>query len=69
MSACEKCWNDAFRMSCGNKSQPECYVELLTKRKDNPCTPEQQAGVDATICEKCRRKTKHQYTGECMNCK
>jgi hypothetical protein len=37
MSVCEKCWSDAG-------GSYERYVELLTERASNPCTPEQQAG-------------------------
>lgn len=45
MSACEKCWSDAYmRSKVTGKSQGGCYQELLEERKDNPCTPEQQAG-------------------------
>ena len=45
MSACEKCWSDAYLLAWGTgKSQADCYFELLEERKDNPCTPEQQAG-------------------------
>ena len=45
MSACEKCWGDAYLMSLktGN-AQHECYNDLLHMRRNNPCTPEQQAG-------------------------
>lgn len=48
MSACEKCWGDAYsRMMCQpEKSQTEHYRDLLNERKDNPCTPEEQAGTD-----------------------
>jgi len=45
MATCEKCWEDAFtRAKCSHRSQTECYHELLEERKDNPCTPKQQAG-------------------------
>ncbi len=45
MTACEKCWSDAWRQTRGGgKSQPDRYMELLEERKDNPCTPEQQRG-------------------------
>jgi hypothetical protein len=45
--ACEKCWGDAYfrwRFVDGTKSQSEHYRELLEERKDNPCTPEEEAG-------------------------
>ena len=68
MSACEKCWSDAYTRSIGDgKTQAERYSELINERKDNPCTPEQQAGRDGGICPKCKRKTLHQVTSECMN--
>ncbi len=42
---CEKCWGDAHLMSQGNlKEQGENYRILLEKRKDNPCTPDEQSG-------------------------
>lgn len=45
MSACEKCWADAYlRSRQSGKSQSECYRELLEERKGSPCTPEQQRG-------------------------
>lgn len=61
MSCCEKCWSDA-----GNRYK--AYARILDERKDNPCTPEQQAGPDATECPRCKRRTCHQYTNECMAC-
>lgn len=46
MAACEKCWTDAFHRSreAFGKSQAEHYQKLIEERKDNPCTPKQQAG-------------------------
>jgi hypothetical protein len=45
MAACEKCWADAYMRSIGSgKSQSDCYYELLEERKNNPCTPQEQAG-------------------------
>lgn len=45
MAACEKCWGDAFSISYGtSQTQSEAYQELLEERKENPCTPEEQAG-------------------------
>lgn len=42
---CEKCWADAFNRSyITGRDQSDCYQELLTERKDKPCTPRQQAG-------------------------
>jgi hypothetical protein len=45
MSACEKCWADAYYMMrlCGGL-QSDHYHRLVQDRHDNPCTPEQQAG-------------------------
>lgn len=69
MAACEKCWGDAFdRSRYTNKDQAECYKELLAERKDDPCTPEEQAGDDAKLCPKCNRLTIHQYAKVCMIC-
>jgi len=46
MSACEKCWGDAFmrEMEEPNKSQAEHYRDLLKERKDNPCSKKEQKG-------------------------
>jgi len=70
MSSCEKCWRDAhgtFLDEYGNETNvPENYRRLMRERKDNPCTPEEQAGESAKECPMCKRKTLHQYTEECM---
>ena len=69
MASCEKCWSDAYtRSRCTGKSHAECYSELLIERKDNPCSAEQQAGEDRTVCPQCKHKTVHQYTKVCMSC-
>ena len=60
MPSCEKCWTDAD----GN---PEKYSQLVNDRKNNPCTPEEQAGECASTCQKCKRITVHQYTKQCVN--
>ena len=45
MSACEKCWGDAYLLSLSSgKSQSECYFELLLERAGKPCTQEEQTG-------------------------
>jgi len=68
MASGEKCWNDAFtRSRWSGKDQADCYHDLIEERKDNPCTPEDQAGYDAKICSECKRKTIHQYTHYCVN--
>jgi ribosomal protein L37E len=61
MSVCQKCWSDAL----GNADR---YSKLIDERKNNPCTPEEQAGREATECSKCKRITIHEITGECMAC-
>ncbi len=60
MPSCEKCWADAY----GN---PVRYSRLIKERKDNKCSPEEQAGEYASICPKCNRRTIHQYANICMN--
>jgi len=70
MASCEKCWDDAGLMTFSNpmKGKPEHYYDLIEERKDNPCTPEEQAGHDAKMCPKCNRKTVHQYAKMCVIC-
>jgi len=64
MPGCQKCWNDA--VFSGNKAAE--YNRLIDERKDNPCTPEEQAGREADICPKCKRKALHEINNQCMNC-
>lgn len=64
MNMCEKCWRDAHDNQTG--CAPDEYHRLIRERADNPCTPEEQAGDDATECPECTRRTLHQHTGECM---
>lgn len=59
MSSCEKCWADST-------AQGIPYHRLLLMRKDQPCSPEEQAGHDAKVCPRCQRRTIHQYTDEPM---
>lgn len=63
MSACEKCWADAG----GNA---DSYSRLIVDRnvigRPPLCSPEDQAGPDATECPECHRLTLHQHTGEPM---
>ena len=66
MASCEKCWGDSYTYTYGTpESRIECYQRLVRERD---CTPEEQAGTDAGICPKCKKKTVHQITGDCMNC-
>jgi hypothetical protein len=67
MSTCEKCWTDAHRVYPYGDITEE-YRRLIEARKDNPCTPEEQAGEEAGVCKLCGRKARHQWTGECMAC-
>ncbi len=61
MASCEKCWRDAH-------GDPDRYRELIEERKENPCTPEQQAGgEDAELCPVCNRKTVHYIVERCVN--
>ena len=62
MSSCEKCWRDSQRGI-------DTYQDLLKWRNgiiEPRCTPEEQAGPDATVCEACGRKTCHQHTHLCQ---
>ena len=70
MASCEKCWEDSYMRTHADpmKSQTEHYHDLITERKDNPCTPEEQAGIDAMICPKCNKKTIHPYVKQCLIC-
>lgn len=46
MSACEKCWGDAYtRMRFRGGSQTDHYDDLLEERKDSPCTQAEQLGT------------------------
>jgi hypothetical protein len=66
MSGCERCWRDAQAIALmRGADQQALYRELLASRS---CTPEQQAGLAATQCPRCKRMTMHQYSGVCMAC-
>lgn len=61
MPSCEKCWSDANGDSVR-------YQELMKVRKYDHCTPEEQAGAAATMCDRCKRRTVHQYAKLCTIC-
>lgn len=42
------------------------YSALLLERHDDPCTPEQAAGPDASVAGRCGGHTAHQHAGQCM---
>ncbi len=63
MATCEKCWNDAH----AGGDVAARYSELIHERHQKPCTPEDQAGIQAEICPSCKKKSIHQYVGVCMN--
>ena len=70
MASCEKCWSDAYMRTLSDpmKSQAEHYHNLIIERKDHPCTPEQQAGINAKKCPECGRLAVHEICHICMNC-
>lgn len=44
MPSCEKCWEDAYLATQDNRlGQTENYQRLIKERKDNPCSPKEQA--------------------------
>lgn len=45
MTACEKCWSDAYLRALNtNKTQTDYFHELVKERRASPCTPKEQAG-------------------------
>ena len=45
MTACEKCWGDAYAQTRSRGgSQVAAYRRLVADRDDHPCTPEEQSG-------------------------
>ena len=59
MSACEKCWSDAYLMSrITGRPQAECYSMLLEERKDNPCSPKEQYGQFGDEERQCDKRNK-----------
>ena len=66
MPSCEKCW---ARASAEAKErgghQADIYCKLV---ETEHCTPEEQAGPDATRCPDCHRKTVHQHAKVCVIC-
>lgn len=62
MPSCEKCWADA---QGPYKDVVKEYSRLV---KERDCTPEEQAGPDATDCPKCGRRAAHQLCHVCMAC-
>lgn len=57
MPSCEKCWQEAG-------GDADVYTRLMQVRN---CTPEEQAGPEATECPECKRRTVHQHCHICMN--
>lgn len=66
-------WADA-QFETQATGEEDAYHRLLRERRKRGevCTPEQQAGPDATKCAACGpvrgSRTAHQHTGECMAC-
>ncbi len=68
MSACEKCWSDAYGLMMCNpeKSQSEHYHDLIKKRENNPCSKLQQIGKHYyesndrnDLCKRCDEDSRH----------
>ena len=70
MPACEKCWRDSQGVSMYGADGVSEYRRLLRERDvdGKRCTPEEQAGPDATECPECNRMTAHQHCRICMAC-
>jgi hypothetical protein len=68
---CMKCWADSAAPDGRPGTRRERYARLIVQR-DQPevpvCTPEEQAGLAADECARCRRKTVHELTGMCQAC-
>ena len=67
MPSCEKCWSDSRSAAMYEEG---AYGRLIDERNaaGKVCTPEQQAGEFATLCETCQRMTRHQHCQICMVC-
>lgn len=64
MASCEKCWGDAyFRHITTGKDQADCYREILSERKDNHCTPREQAGQFWNEKELCDNRYQRRTNG------
>ncbi len=65
MPSCERCWADSRWGGLRGADSAEEYGRLL---KERDCTPEQQAGPDATKCDHCKRMIVHQHAKVCVLC-
>jgi hypothetical protein len=67
VASCEKCWLDAHRDPYMDVVDE--YHRLIEERTgDKRCTPEEQAGPEATECAACGARTVHQFAMVCMKC-
>lgn len=66
MASCERCWERSHVIARETGiEQTEEYRRLVLV---NDCTPEQQAGPEASECPKCQTRTVHQHTHQCTAC-
>jgi len=66
MASCERCWHEAGRSAeYSFESKVDIYSRLID---ENSCTLEEQAGLDADMCETCKRRTIHQIANYCLSC-
>jgi len=63
MPSCERCWSRAL-------GDARRYMRIIQERDAAglTCTPEEQAGPDATECPRCHRMAAHQLCRVCMAC-
>lgn len=68
MASCEKCWRDSAVARLYRADYEDPYGALIDQRDlaGMTCTPEEQAGPDATECPVCGLRTVHQYAKVCM---
>ncbi len=67
MPMCEKCWSDAHD-TVGNVAENYCRMMKRMGVEGHRCTPEQQAGPDATVCPTCGIRSVHQCCHVCVVC-
>jgi len=67
---CERCHQDSLAIAWERQADPEdIYEHLQTVRiGELACTPEQQAGPEASDCLNCNRRAVHPADHTCRAC-